>query len=111
MDLEFGERMRVWRARAGLSTREATASTREVLPHTYWISHEKLRRIEVGAIDENDVNPVLLAAFATIYGCKVSDLSPLAAEGGKKLSDLLVQSLHCSMRSSTHSPQNALAVA
>lgn len=93
-ELTMGERLRVLRHRSGLSQDEAAIEAQKRLPLSLSMSRELLRRLEIGAIQEDRANPVHVAALAGVYGARVGDISPAAADALGSV-DLLIRSTGC----------------
>jgi hypothetical protein len=60
-----------------MSLMDAALAIRQHWPKAYWLSPDKLRRIEIGEIDEDKADPVMITALATTYGRRIGEISPL----------------------------------
>lgn len=95
------------RRRIGLSLDEVTFRIRQHLPENMWVTAETIRKYETGMVVEHKANPLILAALAKVYDCKINDLSKTGADGAERVRDLL----EAGIRWNTHSAgrRNALA--
>lgn len=71
-----GERLRRAREVAGMTQMDVIVRMRGEMPRPFWISQSKLQRLEAG----KDADPFLLSYLASLYGVKLSELSPEAYE-------------------------------
>lgn len=94
IDLTMGERLRIIRSRQRRELRDVAREAQALLPPSLSMSRETLRRLEVGIISEDKANPVHIAALAQVYGVRISDISPPAAEALGTV-DLLIRSTGC----------------
>lgn len=85
----LGELLRTWREGAGLQLDDAAYLARQQLPARMTISRETIRRIEVGTIREDRIDPVHLFAIVAAYGKTLSDLPAAASLDADRLRDLL----------------------
>lgn len=109
--LSLTDNLKAQRQRVGLSLEEVAFAIREFLPRSLWVTAETIRKYENGMVPEHKANLLILAGLARVYGCQFTELAPNGAEDAKTLRDLLIQSLHCSMRSARSSPRKVLASA
>jgi hypothetical protein len=86
------------RLASGLSRTEVAYQIRRHLPESLWVSHETIRRLEVGHKEDDELDPVLIAGLARVYGVRVSDLSESIASSSKSLAELLVTSMYKSSK-------------
>lgn len=88
----YGDLCRAARNRAGLSLEKARDRLRDTIPARYVPSIKTLHRIELGEVPEEKVDGLLICGLARVYGCKISDLSPMVAQEYERLGDLLASS-------------------
>lgn len=88
---DFGSRIRHQREDAHLSLIDLMIEVRARLPRSKWVTHETLRGYENGTRPEDRADPVVVAALADVFGCRVEDLSPLVAEAADVIRELLVK--------------------
>lgn len=86
----FADRVKAARKEAKLSTIESAYQLRDYLPQSLWKSYQWIHRLETGAIDENDADPVVLAGLARVWNTPLVELSPDASESRAKIVRLLV---------------------
>lgn len=77
------------RRASGHSYEEVTFRIRPYLPESMWVTAETIRKYENGIVAEHKANPLILAALAKVYDCKISDLSESVADGAERIRDLL----------------------
>lgn len=80
----FGMRLHEARVARKMSFNELSFHTRSLLPRQRKITGEAIRLYETGAVPEDRVDPIVVAAVAVALDVKLSYLSPLVA------SDLVV---------------------
>lgn len=75
----FGKRLLAAREAAGYRLDDAAVFARVELQSTYGPSRETIRRYEVGEIDEDRADMVIVAALARIYNVPMESLSAVLA--------------------------------
>lgn len=75
----FGKRLLAAREAAGYRLDDAAVFARVELQSTYGPSRETIRRYEVGEIDEDRADMVIVAALARIYKVPMESLSAVLA--------------------------------
>lgn len=85
----LGELLRMWREAAGLQLDDVAYLARQRLRGRLTISRETIRRIEVGIIPEDRIDPVHLFAIIATYGKTIDDLPAAALIDASMLRDLL----------------------
>jgi hypothetical protein len=76
-----------------LSIDGLTRAVNNLRPPYMEVSRERVRRLEAGTPAEEDADPLLVLALAGALDCRVSDLSPLAAD---RLKFIRTQVVHMS---------------
>ena len=66
--------MRMWRAGADLTLKEAAAKASELLPHSYSMSYETVRRWERNGFPPHGPDPIMLSALVIALGHKIGEL-------------------------------------
>lgn len=95
----LGAKLEGRRAKAGQPSYRALARQLYDMLGVYAPTDESIRRLHIGRIPPDKVDPLVLAALCDIYGCTIKDVSRLAAERSKTASDLLKRQSRCTARS------------
>lgn len=87
--------LRTLREGKGLSIQQLRDDLLFTIPRRFVPSVPTLSRIETGKVKEEKVDTIVVYGLAKVLGCRISDLSTVAADEFDAMRDLVEQSSPC----------------